>query len=119
MTVERVKDRLSAEIGELATISDADPPAVTRVVFTPTDINARAWLRARCEQAGLAMRQDPIGHLFARSQGSNADAPGIDTGSHIETISNHGNYDGVDRVLGGFATYHKLQPRGFRPWLSY
>ena len=75
MTVDSIKDRLGAEIEELAAISDADPPAVTRVVFTPTDLKARAWLRARCEQAGLAMRQDPIGNLFARWQGSDPDAP--------------------------------------------
>ena len=28
-------------------LSDADPPAVTRIVFTPTDLKARAWVRAR------------------------------------------------------------------------
>ena len=115
MTVERVKDRLSAEIGELATISDADPPAVTRVVFTPTDLKARAWLRARCEQAGLAMRQDPIGNLFARWQGSDPDAPAIGTGSHIDAIPNAGKYDGVVGVLGGLEAIRTLQLRGFRP----
>ena len=112
MTVERVKDRLSAEIGELATISDADPPAVTRVVFTPTDLKARAWLRARCEQAGLAMRQDPIGNLFARWQGSDPDAPAIGTGSHIDAIPNAGKYDGVVGVLGGLEAIRTLQRRG-------
>ena len=115
MTVDSIKDRLSAEIEELAAISDADPPAVTRVVFTPTDLKARAWLRARCEQAGLAMRQDPIGNLFARWQGSDPGASAIGTGSHIDAIPNAGKYDGVVGVLGGLEAIRTLQLRGFRP----
>src|ERR1700758_2386194 len=115
MTVDSIKDRLSAEIEELATISDADPPAVTRVVFTPTDLKARSWLRARCEQAGLAMRQDPIGNLFARWQGSDPAAPAIGTGSHIDAIPNAGKYDGVVGVLGGLEAIRTLRRSGFRP----
>ena len=50
--------QLSREIDELAEISDAEPPAVTRIVFTPADLKARAWLRSRCQEAGLAVRVD-------------------------------------------------------------
>src|SRR5579864_9092921 len=115
MTLDGITDRLCAEIEELAAISDADPPAVTRVVFTPTDLKARAWLRARCEQAGLAMRQDPIGNLFARWQGSDPDAPAIGTGSHIDAIPNAGKYDGVVGVLGGLEAIRSLRRAGFHP----
>ena len=44
MRIEVSRDRLSAEIEELASISDVVAPAVTRIVFTPTDLKARAWL---------------------------------------------------------------------------
>ena len=44
MNLEIDRDRLISEIEALAAISDADPPAVTRIVFTPTDLKARAWL---------------------------------------------------------------------------
>ena len=78
MNLEIDRDRLSSEIEELATISDAEPPAVTRIVFTPTDLKARAWLRARCENAGLMVRQDAIGNTFARWAGSDPGAPARD-----------------------------------------
>ena len=58
MRLEVDRHRLSAEIEELATISDAEAPAVTRVVFTPTDLKARAWVRERCEEAGLVVRRN-------------------------------------------------------------
>ena len=69
MKIEVDRHRLISEIEALASISDAEPPAVTRIVFTPTDLKARAWLKARCEEAGLALRQDPIGNTFARWPG--------------------------------------------------
>jgi len=109
------RERLVTEIEELAAISDAEAPAVTRVVFTPTDLKARAWLIARCEKAGLAVRQDPIGNIFARWAGSEPSAPAVGTGSHIDAIPNAGKYDGVVGVLGGLEAIRSLQASGFRP----
>jgi N-carbamoyl-L-amino-acid hydrolase len=109
------QNRLMAEIEELASISDAEPPAVTRIVFTPTDLKARAWLITRCEKAGLAVRQDPIGNIFARWAGSEPGLPAVGTGSHIDAIPNAGRYDGVVGVLGGLEAIRSLQRGGFRP----
>jgi ureidoglycolate amidohydrolase len=109
------QERLNAEIEALAAFSDADPPAVTRVVFTATDLKARAWMRARCEAAGLAVRQDAIGNTFARWIGTDAAAPVVGTGSHIDAIPNAGKYDGVVGVLGGLEAIRTLQAGGFRP----
>lgn len=115
MKLQADRNRLTAEIEELAAISDAPPPAVTRIVFTPTDLKARAWLVARCEEAGLAVRNDPIGNIFARWVGSDPAAPAVGTGSHIDAIPNAGKYDGVVGVLGGLEAIRTLQHSGFRP----
>src|SRR5262249_44304260 len=98
-----------------AAFSDADPPAVTRVVFTSTDLRARAWVKARCEDAGLTIRQDAIGNTFARWVGSNPTAPVVGTGSHIDGIPNAGKYDGVTGVLGGLEAIRALQGAGVHP----
>jgi ureidoglycolate amidohydrolase len=47
------EQRLTRELDELATFSDAPPPAVTRVVFTETDRRARAYVKGLCEDASL------------------------------------------------------------------
>lgn len=108
-------NRLTREIEELARISDAEAPAVTRIVFTPTDLRARTWLIARCQEAGLTVRQDPISNIFARWIGRDAEAPAVGTGSHIDAIPNAGKYDGVVGVLGGLEAIRALQRTGFRP----
>jgi ureidoglycolate amidohydrolase len=109
------QDRLLSEIEALATISEAEPPVVTRIVFTSSDMKARAWLKTRCEDAGLKLRQDAIGNTFARWNGSNPAAPVVGTGSHIDAIPNAGKYDGVVGVLGGLEAIRALQRSGFRP----
>jgi N-carbamoyl-L-amino-acid hydrolase len=115
MKLEIDQQRLLAELETLAAFSDAEPPAVTRVVFTPADLKARAWVTSRCEEAGLAVRQDPIGNIFSRWNGTDPAAPAVGTGSHIDAIPNAGKYDGVVGVLGGLEAIRALQRSGFRP----
>src|SRR5580692_6255073 len=108
-------DQLVSEIEALATISAADPPVVTRIVFTDPDLKARAWMKARCMEAGLTVREDAVGNTFARWNGSDPSALVVGTGSHIDAIPNAGKYDGVVGVLGGLEAIRALQRSGFRP----
>ncbi len=109
------RERLLSEIDTLASFSDVESPAVTRIVFTPTDLKARAWMKARCEEAGLTVRQDAVGNTFARWDGSDQAVPVVGTGSHIDAIPNAGKYDGVVGVLGGLEAIRALRQSGFRP----
>src|SRR5882757_1868039 len=115
MKLEIDQQRLLSEIEALAAISDAERPAVTRIVFTPTDLRARAWMIVHCEGAGLEVRQDAIGNMFARWVGSDPAAGAVGTGSHIDAIPNAGKYDGVVGVLGGLEAIRSLRQSGFRP----
>ncbi|MGB8985399.1 MAG: M20 family metallo-hydrolase [Candidatus Sulfotelmatobacter sp.] len=109
------RGRLLSEIDTVASFSDAEAPAVTRIVFTPADLKARSWMKARCEEAGLAVREDAIGNTFARWNGSEPEASAVGTGSHIDAIPNAGKYDGVVGVLGGLEAIRALRQSGFRP----
>src|SRR5258706_2723510 len=95
MNLEIDPNQMLSEIEALAAILDAETPAVTRIVFTATDLKARAWLKERCEAAGLVLRQDAVGNIFARWNGSDPAAPAVGTGSHIDAIPNAGKNDGA------------------------
>ena len=108
-------DGLISELMELAKISEAEPPVVTRVVFSDADMRARAYVKGLCSAAGLTITEDAIGNTFARWQGSEPDLAPVGTGSHIDAIPNAGLYDGCVGVLGGLEAIRVLQKLGFRP----
>jgi len=115
MRVEIHQPRITQEIDTLATFSDVEPPAVTRIVFSEQDLRARSWLKNRCIEAGLAVREDAVGNTFARWEGSRPDLPPVATGSHIDAIPHAGKFDGVVGVLGGLEAIRVLQRSGFQP----
>ena len=108
-------DRLIGELNALAQISAAEPPVVTRVVFSEADLRARTYVKGLCRDAGLEVHEDAIGNTFARWHGTEPDLAPIGTGSHIDAIPNAGLYDGCVGVLGGLEAIRVLQQLGFKP----
>lgn len=106
---------LDARIEALARISESPPPAVTRVLFSETDLRGRAFVRECAREAGLEVREDAVGNLFARWRGTQTELPAVATGSHTDAIPNAGRYDGVVGVLGAFEAVAALRRSGFEP----
>ena len=115
MTLEIDSARLSAELDTLAGFSDAPAPAVTRVVYSEQDRRAREYVKGLCAAAGLKVREDAVGNIFARWVGADPDLAAIATGSHIDAIPHAGRYDGTVGVLGGLEAIRALQRRGNTP----
>ncbi len=118
MTTARTQlsiDGLMAELMTLAQISEAEPPVVTRVVFSEADMRARVYVKKLCLDAGLSIREDAIGNTFARWEGTQPGLAPVGTGSHIDAIPNAGLYDGCVGVLGGLEAIRVLKQLGYRP----
>jgi N-carbamoyl-L-amino-acid hydrolase len=125
MTLIINADRLLSEFHHLATLTDCPPTtdaslpaptqAVTRIVFTPRDLEARAWLLSLAQAAGFTTRVDPIGNTYIRWQGSDPDLGVVGTGSHTDAIPHAGMYDGTVGVLGGLEAMRALKESGFIP----
>ncbi|MEM9079243.1 MAG: M20 family metallo-hydrolase [Verrucomicrobiota bacterium] len=111
-------DRLSRELDELATFSSHPAPAVTRVLFSPEDLQARSWLINLAKESGFQTRLDPVGNLFITWLGSDPSLPPVATGSHTDAIPNAGKYDGTVGVLGGLEAMRALKASGHQPTRS-
>jgi ureidoglycolate amidohydrolase len=112
------RDRLVADLETLASFSDDTPPGISRLVFADADQRSRVWLKSQCSDAGLAVREDAVGNMFARWVGAQPQLAAIGTGSHIDAIPHSGKYDGTVGVLGGLEAIRALQQSGFQPQRS-
>jgi len=125
MTLTINTDRLLRELHHLARITDCPPTqdkslpeptqAVTRIVFTQRDLEARAWLTSLAEAAGFSVRTDAVGNTFLRWQGTDASLGAVGTGSHTDAIPHAGMYDGTVGVMGGLEAMRSLKESGFIP----
>ena len=109
------EQRLQRQIDELAAISEAPPPVVTRVLFSEADLRGRRFIKDICRELNLTVREDAVGNIFARWEGSEKSLPAIATGSHTDAIPNAGRYDGVVGVLGALEAFRALKESGFVP----
>ena len=107
--------RLSDELEHLAGLSDAPAPAVTRVLYSDTDLAARAYLKGLLAGTGLRLREDALGNTFARWEGCEPGLPAVASGSHIDAVPHSGRFDGTVGVLGALEAIRALQAAGFSP----
>ncbi len=115
MTPRIDSKRIVNELETLSRFSDSEPPAITRIVFSRADLEARAWLKDLFVEAGLAVREDAVGNTFARWTGTNPTLSAVGTGSHIDAIPSSGMYDGTVGVLGALEAIRSLRRAGFLP----
>ncbi len=103
--------RMKADIEELATFGRDPKGGVSRPSFSRADLEARAWLKDRIRDAGLAVREDGAGNIFGR-----IDGPGktVMAGSHIDTVLNGGAYDGSVGVLAALECLRRVKEEGLR-----
>lgn len=106
--------RLMSELEALAAISELEPPAITRIVYSEADRRAREWFRTLCDEAGLSVRVDAVGNTFVRWEGLEPELAAIGTGSHIDAIPHAGAYDGTVGVLGGLEAIRALKESGLK-----
>src|SRR5215204_1093786 len=107
--------RLQQQIDQLASISEAPAPVVTRILFSKADLQARAFVKGLIQELGLVLREDAVGNIFGRWPGTDPNVAPIATGSHIDAIPNAGRYDGVVGVLGALEAIRALKEIGFKP----
>jgi len=73
---------------------------INRVAYSEADLAGRAFTRELFAQSGLQLRLDTAGNMLARVPGTDASKAPILIGSHVDSVTDGGNYDGP---VGSFA----------------
>jgi N-carbamoyl-L-amino-acid hydrolase len=110
------RDRLWATLMELKEIGAYDDATGLRGVRRLALTDADAEARRRCVQwmsdAGLEVRVDKIGNVYATRPGRDRSLPCVLMGSHIDTVATGGAFDGTLGVLGGIEVMRTLNDVG-------
>ncbi len=70
-----------------------------RPAYSDVETQAMAYIEESARLAGLSSRWDAVGNLIIETTGSYS--RWVETGSHMDSVSGGGNYDGVAGVVAG------------------
>ena len=94
-SLERMKDKIST----FSKFGDAGHGGITRYSLSEAAIKARNEFKKRMENIGAEIEIDDLGDMYATLPGSDPDAKRIVMGSHVDSVKNGGNYDGILGVM--------------------
>ncbi len=106
------EDRLWQRHVEMAKLGATAKGGVNRQALSAEDIAARRLLASWAGARGFTVTTDPIGNVFVRRAGSEADAEPVMTGSHMDSQPTGGRFDGIYGVLAGFEALEALEDAG-------
>jgi N-carbamoyl-L-amino-acid hydrolase len=106
--------RLWQSLMELARIGATPKGGVRRIALTDEDRQGRDLVVRWFREAGMAVRIDEVGNVFARRAGTDTSARAVATGSHIDTQPSGGKFDGNFGVLAGLEVVRTLNDHGIQ-----
>ncbi len=104
--------RLWDSLMGFAAIGATAKGGVRRLTLTEVDRRGRDKFRGECEQAGLTVRIDEIGNMFARRPGRDPARLPVLLGSHLDSQPSGGKFDGALGVLAGLEVMRSLNDLG-------
>ncbi|WP_377839195.1 Zn-dependent hydrolase [Bosea sp. UC22_33] len=107
-------ERFWTTIERSAEIGPGRPGGLSRLALSDADKDIRDTFVGWCREAGLTVRVDGIGNIFARRAGTDDSLPPVVMGSHLDTQINGGRFDGIAGVLGGLEVCRTLDALGHR-----
>ncbi len=106
-------ERLMNLIQDFGQIGRTSDNGVTRLAFSPEDIQARQKLvNIMASDLGLQVHTDPWGNIIGRREGSDPGAPALLAGSHLDSVRNGGAFDGPAGVFAGCEAVRALNQAG-------
>ena len=74
---------------------------------------SKEYMIARMKEAGLKVRIDKVGNIFARKEGSKSGKGAVMSGSHLDSVLNGGMFDGPLGVVSALEAVRIMNDEGF------
>ncbi|MDP9096086.1 MAG: Zn-dependent hydrolase [Pseudomonadota bacterium] len=100
--------RLWDSLMAMAQIGATPKGGVRRLALSQVDREGRDRFRALCEAAGLSVRVDTMGNMFARRPGRDPARAPVLFGSHLDSQPSGGKFDGALGVIAGLELMQTL-----------
>ena len=107
--------RVSAQLDRLAQIGATPAGGMTRFTFSPEHMQATHAVARWMADIGLEPCFDQHGNLLGKLSGTDRHADMVLSGSHLDSVPNGGNYDGVLGVLASLEALTLIQEHGLQP----
>ena len=104
--------RLWDSLMEMAAIGATPKGGVRRLALGPVDKLGRDRFPELCRAAGLAVRVDAMGNMFARRPGRDPARLPVLFGSHLDSQPSGGKFDGALGVMAGLELMRSLDDLG-------
>lgn len=86
---------------------------INRLAFTHNERLAALKFSMYCQELGMTVYFDKVGNVIARRDGKYNDLPPVVIGSHIDTVPEGGQYDGLLGVVGALEVVRHLNDINF------
>ncbi len=106
--------RLWDALMAMAEIGATAKGGVRRIALTEVDRAGRERFTAWCEAAGLSLRTDAMGNMFARRPGRDPARLPVLFGSHLDSQPSGGKFDGALGVIAGLEVMRTLDELGIQ-----
>ncbi|MBC8090243.1 MAG: Zn-dependent hydrolase [Phycisphaerae bacterium] len=92
----------------------ASSDGINRVAYSPADLAGRTFTLDLFKQSGITSRIDAAGNIFGRIEGSVPSLKPILIGSHVDSVTDGGNFDGPVGSFGAIEVARSLQENRVR-----
>lgn len=109
--IQRIQDHIETIGRYTATPGEG----TTRLSYSEEDRLARAYIKQQMSRYGLAVREDAVGNIYGRLEGTLPGAPAVIVGSHFDSVPNGGSFDGPAGVVTGLEVAALFQEQQLVP----
>jgi len=106
-------DRLNAALAQFDAIGRT-PGGINRVAYSEADLAGRRFTTELFRSAGLEPRIDAAGNILARLEGTSPSLPPILFGSHVDSVTDGGNFDGAVGSFSAIEVARSLREQNVR-----